>query len=146
LLGRFSFVEISTTITVFPWWPDNLMTQDNSTKPMSALLETNSHHAVDEVLDYAVSRGERWMSIARILFSLASFASITVGKWFWTGERLSSRGWLTVSMGACLIAFSLWLIGRTLRGRIPRWLLGLSVTADATHVFHCLAGERALAL
>jgi signal transduction histidine kinase len=111
------------------------------TEPRSSPLEASSEHAIDKVLDEAVRRGERWMSICRILFSLASFASITGGSWFWEGDRPSVRGWLTMSMGTCFIAFALWLIGRTSRGPLSRWILGLSVAADAIIVFIALLGN-----
>jgi signal transduction histidine kinase len=118
------------------------MSQDASrTEPKSLPLEASSERATDKVLDDAVRRGERWMSICRILFALASFATVTTGNWFWNGNRPSVRGWLTISLGACCIAFSLWLIGRTLRGPIPRWILGLSVTVDAIMCFMALLGN-----
>jgi hypothetical protein len=94
-------------------------------------------HAIDQVLDEAVRRGERWMSIGRIFFSLAAFSHAPVRHWLCEDEGLAVRGWLIVSMGACFIAFSLWLIGRTLRGPIPRWILGLSVVVDA--IMGCVA-------
>ena len=111
------------------------------TEPGRPPLEASSEHAIDEVLDEAVRRGERWMSIGRIFFSLASFASFSTGNGLWKGDGLSLRGWLTVSIGACFIAFSLWFIGRTSRGPIPRWLLGLSVAVDAIMCFVTLLGN-----
>ena len=111
------------------------------TRPRSTPLEASSENVIDKVLDEAVCRGERWMSIGRIVFSLASFASYSTGIGLWKDGGLSPRGWLTVLMGACFIGFSLWLIGRTSRGRIPRWLLGLSVTVDAIMCFTALLGN-----
>lgn len=100
-------------------------------------LHPSSERAIDKVLDEAVSRGERWMSICRIVFLLATFVRFFGVNAPWDEEQIL-QAWLIVPSGACVIAFSVWVIRRTRRGAIPVWLLGLSVAVDATSGFVAL--------
>lgn len=109
----------------------------------SSLLQLRSERAIERVLDEAVCRGERWMSVCRILFSLVTFVVIIggSGSWFWKNGYPSRRGWLISSGGAAFIAFSLWLIRRTKHGALPRRILTLSVAMDAAMCCIALVGN-----
>jgi signal transduction histidine kinase len=101
----------------------------------------SSERAIEQVLDEAARRGERWFSICRIPFIL-----LTAVPWIAPpelgGDQMNSyRTWIVVPAAILAIVFSLWVIRHTLRGRVPGWVLGLSVAVDAILAFLALLGN-----
>jgi signal transduction histidine kinase len=112
-------------------------------KRVSASLGVGFERFIDRVLDEAVRRGERWMSICRVIFALATFVRFLC--LIESDPYFTPRLWLAVPTGCVFIGFSLWMIGRTRRGPVSTWLLGLSVAVDAGMAFVALAGNAIFA-
>jgi signal transduction histidine kinase len=107
-------------------------------------LDVGFERFIDQVLDEAVRRGERWISICRMIFILVTFMrSLFVNVPL--KSDLIRRLWLGVPAGCVVIGFSLWMIARTRRGPISPWLLDLSVVVDAGIAFVALVGNAIFA-
>jgi signal transduction histidine kinase len=113
-------------------------------KGVSASFEVGFERFIDRVLDEAVRRGERWMSICRVIFALATFVRF-LGVIEPDKPDFMRRLWLKVPAGCLFIGFSLWMIARTRRGPVSTRLLGLSVAVDAGMAFVALVGNAIFA-
>ncbi len=113
-------------------------------KRMSASLDVGFERFIERVLDEAVRRGERWMSICRVIFTLATFVRFLMVNEP-DGDDFVRRLWLAVPIRCLFIGFSLWMIARTRRGPVSTTLLGLSVAVDAGMAFTALVGNAIFA-
>jgi signal transduction histidine kinase len=104
-------------------------------------VETRPERVIEQVLDEAARRGERWFSLCRISFILLTVVPFAAHGGLWSDQQIPLGAWIMMPAKLLAIGFSLWVIARTLRGPVPTWVLGLSVAVDATLAFVTLLGN-----
>jgi signal transduction histidine kinase len=105
-------------------------------------VETRPERVIEQVLDKAACRGERWFSLCRIPFILLTVVPFAAHGGLWSGQQIPPSAWVVMPAKLLAIVFSVWVIFRTLRGPVPTWVLGLSVAVDATLSFVTLLGNE----
>lgn len=107
------------------------------TRP-AARLPSHSRQAVYEVIARAQTRGEWWVSLARVCL-VAGAAARAPFLWLSFGGEPEAKLWLAAIPALSALAFSIYVLLAFRARTAPAYLLGVSVTLDAVICFLSLA-------